>query len=126
MIRGIWHVASQPPTAGPGCEHMRMAQFVVGPASAGDALAMAEIFAAVAGEHDGIATEPPVDVEERSALFARSAGESVVAVAGDRIVGMLHIEVSRFGFGEFGMLVDRGWRRRGSVPQWWRRRSPRR
>ena len=92
---------------------MPMAQFVVRPASAGDALAMAEIFAAVAGEHDGIATEPPVDVEERSALFARSAGESVVAVAGDRIVGMLHIEVSRFGFGEFGMLVERGWRGRG-------------
>src|SRR5215471_6859321 len=82
-----------------GCEHMPMAQFVVRPA--------------VAGEHDGIATEAPVDVEERSALFARSAAESVVAVAGDRIVGMLHIEVSRFGFGEFGMLVDRGWRGRG-------------
>src|SRR5262249_56149251 len=46
MTRRLWHVASQPPTAGPGCEHMPMAQFVVRPASAGDALAMAELFAA--------------------------------------------------------------------------------
>jgi ribosomal protein S18 acetylase RimI-like enzyme len=95
------------------CEHMPMAQFVVRPASAGDARAMAEIFATVAGEHGGIATEPPVDVEERAGLFARSAAESIVAVADGRIVGMLHLEVSRFGFGELGMLVDQGWRGRG-------------
>lgn len=92
---------------------MPMAQFVVRPASAGDARAMAEIFATVADEHEGIATEPPVGVEERAALFARSAAESIVAVADGRIVGMLHVEVSRFGFGELGMLVDRGWRGRG-------------
>jgi ribosomal protein S18 acetylase RimI-like enzyme len=95
------------------CEHMPVARFVVRPASAGDARAMAEIFATVAGEHDGIATEPPVDVEERAALFARSAAESIVAVADGRIVGMLHVEVSRFGFGELGTLVDRAWRGRG-------------
>jgi ribosomal protein S18 acetylase RimI-like enzyme len=92
---------------------MPVAQFVVRPASPGDAGAMAEIFATVAREHDGIATEPPVDVEERSALFARSAAESIVAVADDRIVGMVHVEVSRFGFGELGMLVDHAWRGRG-------------
>jgi RimJ/RimL family protein N-acetyltransferase len=90
-----------------------VAEFVVRPARAGDARAMAELFAAVAGERDGIATEPPVDIGERAALFARSAAGSVVAVAGDRIVGMLHVEVSRHGFGELGMLVDRGWRGRG-------------
>ena len=90
-----------------------MADFVVRPARAADARAMAEIFAAVAEERDGIATEPPVDIEERAAAFARSAGESVVAVAGGRIVGMLHIDASRHGFGELGMLVDRGWRGRG-------------
>jgi RimJ/RimL family protein N-acetyltransferase len=90
-----------------------MAEFVVRPAQAGDARAMAEIFAAVAQERDGIATEPPVDVEERAAAFARSADGSVVAVAGGRIVGMIHVEASRHGFGEFGMLVDRDWRGRG-------------
>jgi RimJ/RimL family protein N-acetyltransferase len=90
-----------------------MAEFVVRPAQAGDARAMAEIFAAVAQERGGIATEPPVDVEERAAAFARSADGTVVAVAGGRIVGMIHVEASRHGFGEFGMLVDRDWRGRG-------------
>ena len=90
-----------------------MAEFVVRPAQAGDARAMAEIFAAVAAERDGIATEPPVDVEERAAAFARSTDGSVVAVADGRIVGMIHVEASRHGFGEFGMLVDLGWRGRG-------------
>ena len=74
---------------------------------------MAELFAAVAGERDGIGTEPPVDVGERAALFARNAGSSSVAVAGGQVIGMLHIEVSRHGFGDIGMLVDRGWRGRG-------------
>ncbi len=92
---------------------MPVAQFVVRPARAGDARAMAEIFAAVAGERDGIATEPPVDIDERAALFARTADASVVAVAGGRLVGMLHVEASRHGFGELGMLVVRDWRGRG-------------
>jgi RimJ/RimL family protein N-acetyltransferase len=90
-----------------------MAQFAVRPASAGDARAMAELFAAVAEEGDGIATEPPLDIEERAALFARTVAGSLVAVADGRIVGMLHVEVSRHDFGELGMLVDRGWRGRG-------------
>ena len=91
-----------------------MAQFAVRPASVGDARAMAELFAAVAEERDAIATEPPVDVEERTALFARTAAGTVVAVADGRVIGMLHVDVSRHGFGEFGMLVDRDWRGRGA------------
>jgi L-amino acid N-acyltransferase YncA len=90
-----------------------MAQFEVRPAQPADARAMAELFAAVAEERTGIATEPPVDISERAALFARSAGESVVAVADGQIIAMLHIEVSRHGFGELAMLVARGWRGRG-------------
>ena len=89
---------------------MPMAQFTVRPAAAGDARAMAELFAGVAVERTGIATEPPVDIDERTALFARTAAGSVVAVGGGQIVGMLHVEVSRHGFGEIGMLVDRDWR----------------
>jgi len=61
-----------------------MPQFVVRPAAAGDARAMAELFAAVAEERDAIATEPPVEVEERATLFARTAAGTVVAVAGGR------------------------------------------
>ena len=90
-----------------------MAEFTVRPARAGDARAMAALFAAVAGERTGIATEPPVDIDERAAQFARTAAGSVVAVAGGQIVGMLHIEASRHGFGELGMLVDREWRGSG-------------
>ena len=90
-----------------------MAQFEVRPAQAGDAPAMAGLFAAVAEERTGIATEPPVDTSERATLFARSAAESIVAVADGQIIGMLHLQVSRHGFAELGMLVDRGWRGRG-------------
>ncbi len=91
-----------------------MAQFEVRPASAGDAKAMAELFAAVAEERDGIATEPPVDIDERTAQFARTVAGSVVAVAGGQVIGMLHVEATRHGFGEIGMLVDRDWRGRGA------------
>jgi RimJ/RimL family protein N-acetyltransferase len=92
---------------------MQMGQFQIRPAQAGDARAMAELFASVAEERDGIATEPPVDIAERAAVFARSASESVLAVADGQVIGMLHIEVSRHGFGDLGMLVGRAWRGRG-------------
>jgi ribosomal-protein-alanine N-acetyltransferase len=87
--------------------------FTVRAAVAADAGAMAELFAAVAEERTGIATEPPVDVEERAAQFARTTAGSVVAVAGNQLVGFLHVEASRHGFGEIGMLVQRDWRGRG-------------
>jgi RimJ/RimL family protein N-acetyltransferase len=87
-----------------------MVAFEVRPARAGDARAMAGLFAAVAQERTGIATEPPVDIGERAALFAGSAGGSLVAVAEGQLIGMAHVEVSVHGFGELGMLVDRGWR----------------
>ena len=61
-------------------------------------------------QRTGIAAGPPVDISERAAPFARSAGESIVAVADGQLIGMLHIEVSRHGFGELKMLADRGWR----------------
>ncbi len=89
---------------------MQVAQFTVRPAEASDSRAMAELFAAVAGERTGIATEPPVDIDERAAHFAQTAAGSVVALAGGQVIGMLHVEARRHGFGEFGMLVDRGWR----------------
>ena len=90
-----------------------MAQFTVRPAAAADARAMAELFAAVAEERNGIASEPPVDLMERTARFAAGIGESLVAVDGARVIGLIHVEVSRHGFGELGMLVDREWRGRG-------------
>jgi len=78
-----------------------------------DARPMAELFAAVAEERTGIATEPPVDIDERASQFARTTAGSVVAVAGGQLVGILHVEASRHGFGEIGMLVHRDWRGQG-------------
>jgi RimJ/RimL family protein N-acetyltransferase len=87
-----------------------MPQFIVRQASTDDATPMAELFAAVAEERTGIASEPPIDVEQRTAQFTASIAESMVAVADGQIVGMIHTDVRRYGVGELGMLVDREWR----------------
>ena len=47
-----------------------MPEFEVRPANAEDAREMAELLAAVAAERDGIAPEPPVDVDARTHEFA--------------------------------------------------------
>src|SRR5262249_27433849 len=84
-----------------------------------DSREMAELFAEVAAERDGIASEPPVDIDQRAAQFALSAAHTAVAVTAGQhgqdgqVVGMIHLEVSRHGFGELGMLVRREWRGRG-------------
>jgi RimJ/RimL family protein N-acetyltransferase len=87
------------------------APFQIRPAHDDDRLPLAVLWAAVAEERDGIATEPPVDVEARAASWTLDG--TLVAVAGDEIVGSLHVERSRFGFGELGMAVAREWRGRG-------------
>jgi RimJ/RimL family protein N-acetyltransferase len=81
------------------------------PAEDVDRLRLATLFATVAEERDGIATEPPVDIEARAASWMLDG--TFVAVADDEIVGSLHIDASRFGFGEIGMAVARDWRGRG-------------
>jgi len=90
-----------------------VAQFTIRSASPADAREMAELFAAVAEERTWIATKPPVDIEERAAQFAGTTDGSIVAVAAGQLVGILHVEVSRHGFGEIGMLVRRDWRGHG-------------
>jgi ribosomal protein S18 acetylase RimI-like enzyme len=91
--------------------HVTDAPYRVRAAREDDRLPLAVLFAAVAEERDGIATEPPVDVEARAARWTLDG--TLVAVAGSEIVGFLHVEPSRFGFGEIGMAVARGWRGRG-------------
>ncbi len=76
-----------------------------------DRLPLAVIFAAVAEERDGIATEPPVDLEARAASWTLDG--TLVAVAGGEIIGSLHVDASQHGFGEIGMAVSREWRGRG-------------
>ena len=90
-----------------------MSGFTVRPATAADVRAMVELFATVAEERNGIASEPPVDLAERTARFAAGIAGSLVAVNGDQIIGMIHVEVARYGVGEIAMLVDREWRSRG-------------
>ena len=87
------------------------APFQIRPALDGDRLSLAVMFAAVAEERDGIATEPPVDIEARAAHWTLEG--TFVAAAGAELVGSLHVEVSRFGFGELGLAVAREWRGRG-------------
>jgi ribosomal protein S18 acetylase RimI-like enzyme len=87
------------------------ALFQIRPARDDDRLQLALQFAAVAEERDGIATEPPVDVEARAASWTIEG--TLVAVAGAEIIGSLVLEPSRHGFGEIGMAVAREWRGRG-------------
>jgi RimJ/RimL family protein N-acetyltransferase len=81
------------------------------PARDDDRLPLAVLFAAVAEERDGIATEPPVDIEARAASWTLDG--TLVAIAGAEIVGSVHVELSRFGFGEIGMAVAHEWRGHG-------------
>jgi RimJ/RimL family protein N-acetyltransferase len=86
-------------------------RFTIRPAVEHDRRPLAELFASVAEERDGIASEPPVDVAARAAAW-RLDGE-FVAEAGGELVGQLHVDRTRHGYGEIGMLVAREWRGRG-------------
>ena len=91
--------------------HLSDAPLEIRAAGEADRLPLARLFAAVADERDGIASEPPIDVEERAASW--SLDGTLVAKARGEIIGLLHVEQSRFGVGEIGMLVAREWRGRG-------------
>jgi RimJ/RimL family protein N-acetyltransferase len=85
--------------------------FEIRPAREEDRVPLAVVFAAVAEERDGIATEPPVDIEERAAGWQLDG--TIVAVGDGEIVGSIHVGKSRHGFGDIGMAVARDWRGRG-------------
>jgi RimJ/RimL family protein N-acetyltransferase len=81
------------------------------PATDDDRLPLAIVFAAVAEERDGIASEPPVDIPARAAGWTLDG--TLVAVANGEVIGSVHVEPSRHGFGELGMAIVREWRGRG-------------
>jgi ribosomal protein S18 acetylase RimI-like enzyme len=87
--------------------------FEVRAARPDDARPLAELFAAVAEERDGIASEPPVDLDLRTERMAAVVDDTLVAEAANALVGQLTIWKSWFGVGELGMLVARPWRGRG-------------
>ena len=88
-----------------------MDAFDIRPARDEDRIPLAVLFAAVAEERDGIASEPPIDIDARAARWELDG--SLLAEADGVIVGSIHVERSRFGFGEIGMAVARDWRGRG-------------
>src|SRR3954447_19085318 len=72
---------------------------------------LALLFATVAAERDGIAAEPPINVEKRAASI--DLDRTFVAVAAGEVVGNIFIIESGFGFGEIGMFAAAEWRGRG-------------
>jgi RimJ/RimL family protein N-acetyltransferase len=84
------------------------AALTIRPAVEGDRIALVRIFAAVVEEDAGLATEPPVDIEARAASWTLDG--TLVALVGSEIVGSLHVEAGRHGYGELGMALVREWR----------------
>jgi putative acetyltransferase len=85
--------------------------FTIRAANDDDRVPLATLFAAVAQERDGIAAEPPVDVQRRAAVFDLDA--TIVAEAVDSVIGGIWIIGPFFGAGEIAMLVARDWRGKG-------------
>ena len=83
----------------------------VRPAVDADRLPLAELFAEIAEERDGIATEPPVDIPGRAATWILDG--TFVATVDEEIVGSLHVGRTRHGFGDVGVTVKRAWRGKG-------------
>jgi GNAT superfamily N-acetyltransferase len=83
----------------------------VRPAEERDRMPMAELFAAVAAERTGIASEPPVDLDARAARFDLDA--TFVAESDGETVGLIALYANDDGGAELGMMVAREWRRRG-------------
>jgi RimJ/RimL family protein N-acetyltransferase len=76
-----------------------------------DRLPLAEVFAAVAEERDGIASEPPIDVEWRATRWELEG--TFVAIADGEVIGSISVQTSRHGYGDVGMEIVRAWRGRG-------------
>ena len=95
------------------CKHLEVQSDAISirPANEGDRRWLAELFAAVAEERDGIATEPPIDIEKFAARWKIDG--TLVAVAEGVIVGEVMVDPSWMGFGDLGMMVALDWRGRG-------------
>jgi ribosomal protein S18 acetylase RimI-like enzyme len=91
------------------CDYLRVlgSKFTVRPAEDRDRVASAVLFATVAKERDGIATEPPVDIGGSAAAWNLEG--CFVADANDELIGTVVVFMSRHGYGEIGMHIARPW-----------------
>ena len=90
---------------------IRVASFQIRAARDEDRLPLAKLFAAVAEERDGIATEPPVDLDARAASW--EIDWIFVATAEHQVIGLVHLSPSRYGYSDIALAVARDWRGRG-------------
>jgi ribosomal protein S18 acetylase RimI-like enzyme len=92
-------------------------QVTVRRAGVADADAVVAMLAEVAGEGRWIATEAPVDLEQRRRRLLEDVEREdaivLVAEAGGRPVGELGLHLARYGVADLGMAVAAGWRGRG-------------
>jgi ribosomal protein S18 acetylase RimI-like enzyme len=92
-------------------------QVTVRRAGVADADAVVAMLAEVAGEGRWIATEAPVDLEQRRRRLLEDVEREdaivLVAEAGGRPVGELGLQLARYGVADLGMAVAAGWRGRG-------------
>jgi RimJ/RimL family protein N-acetyltransferase len=83
----------------------------VRPAKDADRRALALLLAVVAEERDGIAAEPPIDIDALAQSWKIDG--TLVALAEGDIVGEIRVDPTWMGFGEIGMMVTANWRGRG-------------
>ena len=95
-----------------------MTEVLVRRARPEDVDAIVDLFEAVVDEGRWLGSEPPVDrVTQRERFLEHidgsAPGASVVAVAGDRIVGHARVDLAPYNVAGLGMMVDARWRGRG-------------
>jgi RimJ/RimL family protein N-acetyltransferase len=86
--------------------------FEVRAAADDDRRSLAQLLAAVAEERDGIAAEPPIDVDELAATWKIDG--TLIATAQRTLVGEIRVDPTWMGFGDIGMMVAADWRGRGA------------
>ncbi len=93
-------------------------QFTVRPATPADLDAVVELAWQVAAEGVWIGMEVPFDRDRlrsrQAELLDADDGQLLVAAAGERVVGELHVRLARYGVADVGMFLLADWRGRGA------------